>query len=206
MMQVRQTANSKVSQAGFSLVEVLVALSVIALLGAVMAGALLQFGRMQAITQAVASEQELDAALQHIAELVKRQVELPLIDQDERKMAITGTGQSLRLVSAVRVASDLSVAREVDLSNGEEDGLPTIIERHFARRALGAKPEGSFAITPGPATIRFRYLGQGTGATGSRWAEIWSEGSRPLAIAVDITLIRGKKPVSGNRIVVLQRD
>lgn len=191
-------------QGGFTLIEMLVTLCVVALLGIAIAGGLSQLGRMRTITQTVAAEQELDAAIGYLQDLVARSQLLPLVHQGDGKASLIGDQQSLRLVSQARTASDRQVLWDIQLALAPKNGSMALVERHIARRALDRGIESEFTVLAGITHLRVRYLSRlPTGKLS--WDESWSRESRPLAIAIRIGCLRDGRTLSAEGTVFLNR-
>lgn len=188
------------SQDGFSLIEVLVTFCVVALLAGAIYGGLSHLARMRTITHVISAEQELDASLNYLEDLISHSQNLPLMDQRGARASLIGDAKALRLVVQARTASDRFVLREVDLSLHEDAGSKSLSERHSARRSSGAQHEGEFVVIADVATFEISYLANADGNQ-TKWQERWDGDGRPRAIAIKLEIARNSRTLSGERAI-----
>lgn len=190
------------SQDGFTVIEVLVTLCVVALLGSAIYGGLSHLARMRTITQTITAEQELDASLDYLQGLIANSQNLPLLGQDGTRAPMIGNAKTLRFVAQARTASDRYVLRDVELFLRQENGALTLDERHSARRASGPQVEGQFPVISRVASFELSYL---TVADGDEpiWQDHWDGSRMPKAIAIKMDIMRNNRTIAGKRSILL---
>jgi len=182
-----------IAQRGFTLVEVLVAMAIFALLVSVL------YSSLGSVTRAYdAAEKAVDegARLRIGAEFLSRLVETayPVALADGRRWVVQfdGDEESLRLMVDMPGYVGSSGVHEVRLDVREEDGESAL---WFAWRPMmvdedGEKIAGEFQdrmLVPGVAGMAVRYFGAEDPEQDPRWSEQWS-GMPALPVLVELSL------------------
>ncbi len=187
--------------AGFTLLELLVGLTVLAMLVALIPGALRIAKRAWTTSQALVSETESASALlfveQHLA------AAMPLIETSEEganSIAFEGRAQSLRFVATLENGPLGGGLYTMELAAPSDAGLQAsqLALRLFAFSRVRssqqtAAPIEDRALLSGLASARFRYFGSQALRADPEWSETWTSPDR-LPDLVELTIVPRATP------------
>lgn len=168
------------------LVELLAALSILAIMAALMAGVLGQMrtlGRLGAETTARA---ELAAAADHLARTISaaRPVALPGTGAN-RPPVLVGTAEGLRFVAVTRRGFDTLGLSEVTIAPRGGPGGLAVIETLRPAHPKGAPAVAAAVVVEGLAAAEFAYVdADGTALPG------WSAETLPAGVRITLTQSR----------------
>ncbi|MCI5075349.1 prepilin-type N-terminal cleavage/methylation domain-containing protein [Oricola sp.] len=186
-------------ESGFTLIEMLVALSLVAIISLMAAGFL---GQLRLWNGRFASEvprQELAATARYLENAIAGALMLPidLADNDER-LYFVGTPDSLTFVSHSRVGLAEAALRTVHVGIADVDGGHDLVQILRPRRfhAASITESDKIVILPKIHGIGFEYLERAPDGA-SRWTTDWSASRRlPLAVRFHLTATRNGDMVS----------
>ncbi|MGK6317744.1 hypothetical protein [Neorhizobium sp. DT-125] len=199
---------ASLSDDGFTIVEMLVALCVTALLSSLLAVAVVQLGPMQRISEVSEGDMELAAAGAYLHKIFSNARRLALIGNDpDRKIALAGDTSSLRLVSIVQVGSSRTSLRDIEiLARKKESGIE-LVQRNGPRRTASDRQWEEFTIIAGLQSVRFQYLSEMTDTTSPRWLDSWSDREDlPTAIKINLLAMRSGQEIAIERTALIRAD
>lgn len=190
--------------AGFSLVELLVALSVFSLLSVVLLSAIQQVRPLYQASRTASARTELNTVADFLEETIAGAVPLVIIGSESsgQRLAFTGDRTSMRFVGIVRVGSDQTGLREISirfLSGESQLSLETNLRRPAEREPT------QIPIVEGIENASFEYLAEQRTDGSRTWLTAWSQ-PETLPTAVRITIRRsGSEPTHAvSRIIFLR--
>ncbi len=192
--------------AGFTLVEILVAMSILAMIGGMVT---VFFGQLRKVTelQSVESvQQELDSVTRYLERSLEGALALPVnMNQSRDRFFLSGTSDVVSFVSASRLGVSPASLRTKSIrliADTEGNTLDmTIKPRRFTRTA--EKPL-TVTLLEGVETFRFEYLDKAVDSTEPVWLDNWErERQLPAAIRVTITLETQGRTLLGTAIARL---
>ena len=172
---------AKAPQSGYTLIEVLIGLSLLAALSAAMAPMLFSFSRLTATSDALARDAETErTTTTTIRRLLAGAVWLP---EGRESDAFVGTTQSMRFYTAALGQGLRQVELEVSTSS---DGLELLV-----RTSTNYEPGASVQLMESLENIQFRYWGSETEATSPSWRTQWRSRTPPKLVRIDTTSHHG---------------
>jgi general secretion pathway protein J len=188
MTSVTAEGGATEGDAGFTLVEMLVALALTALLSGLLVASLAQLRPLRLMTQASEAESELAAVGVYLDNLVSDARDLPLMGGDPNgKATFEGSPQRIRFVAVPRSGSSHSALRDVEVFVREANGRFEVHQRNERRRLIARDGVDVFVVAAGLQEVRFQYLGARREKEARRWTDEWP-GSQGLPHAVKIIL------------------
>lgn len=191
-------------EAGFTLVEVLVTLALIAMLSTIMVGAIGQLAQLSAASRKNDAQVEMDALAAYLAQVITDAQALPLLDQaaDER-IFLQGSPTGLRFVSVARLGTNQRGLREIDISVEGETDRKTLLQETYPRRFGRSEDLRGNAVTLADdlASVNFEYREMsGT----DRWSDRWvATDQLPAAIQVRISAMRHGVRIDATKAIFL---
>ncbi len=180
-------------QDGFTLAEILVALTILAIMGGMTTTFLGQLRKVSAMQAEQTVQQELDAAARYLERSLESALALPVdMTQAGNRSFLTGTSSEVSYVSAARMGVSPASLRTKSVRLETEPGAArnriavTIEPRRFAGKA--AAPI-TVTLLSGIDTISFEYLDAVPGSTTRQWLNRWKR-ERQLPIAIRFTITR----------------
>ncbi|MEX3012090.1 type II secretion system protein J [Hoeflea sp. TYP-13] len=188
--------NNSVSEAGFSLAEILVVLAILALITGLTTVFL---GQLRKASQ-IHAEREIQRELNSVSNYMERTLEtalaLPIDISDNRNRAFfVGNASGVSFVSSSRIGIQEAAMRtkRIELQPGEKNGelIQTIAARRFTKSTLSNQPPLTVSVADGINGIKFEYLGALSGSSDAQWTNSWSQNrSLPRAVRFKITASR----------------
>ena len=173
---------------GFTLVEMLVALALMAVLSAYGLGALRAYQQMNRLAAALDAQGEVDAVHRHMKQALADA--RPVFEGDagaEPKAVFQGAAHSLRFATVLsdRIArGGLHVAEYALDPNTQE---VTIARQLFRPAANASRSEPPLALIGGVDTLSFHYCGRPCRGAPNTWPDHWDDAeSLPALIAVTL--------------------
>ena len=179
------------SDAGFSLVEILVVLSVIGLMSGLMLALMGQFRHLTAADQRVSAQMALQKSVDHIAGLLERAAMLPLdFRPGSPARFLQGSENAVRFLAVAKTGSATFDLREISIALEKAGEAGRIVETHaprrFERRSID---ETHFDLALDAQRLSFAFL-EPANSTSIKpvWRKDWLlEGMLPLAIRISLT-------------------
>jgi general secretion pathway protein J len=127
---------------GFTLVEMLVALSLTSLLAALLTGVIPQLRMLQRLSADNDADMTVQAVANYIADEIAVARRLPILPQHSNsRMALKGTPASISFVGVTRTGSDRFALRDISITQGDGDDSDNIVRQDRGRRAAhGMEP------------------------------------------------------------------
>ncbi|WP_085854718.1 hypothetical protein [Palleronia marisminoris] len=182
------------------LIELLVALSIVAIMSAVMAGFLGQLRTVGRVGDEVAIRAELSAAADHLARTISAARAMPLSAPEARagtdtnsrgQPALVGEGAGLRFVAVTPRGFSTNGLSEVTIASRRAGGELSLIEILRPARPGGASIVAEVVVIEGLDGAEFSYV-DADGAVRAAW----SEEKLPVGVRITLTRDHSNRPVS----------
>jgi type II secretory pathway pseudopilin PulG len=179
--------------AGVVLIEVLAALSIVAVMSGLMVGFLGQLQAVGSLQAAIAARSELAAAADHLQRVLAAARAAPLGGDGGEAGVFDGTASEMRFVAVTRRGFRSLALREVRIAAAPVGGRPALVESLAARRpqAEAAAPPVQVVVLEGLAGVRFEYAGEGGG-----FADGWQGGALPAVVRITLSRTVRGRPIS----------
>jgi prepilin-type N-terminal cleavage/methylation domain-containing protein len=193
--------------AGFSLVEVLVALMLVSVLAGTMVAMTGQYRRLIDSSDRIGEQLALQAAARHMARLIE-EAELVPLDEGNAGEAVYlyGSSEHVKFSAVTRLGAQTQGLRTVSFEVTENRDL---VQTMVVRRTGTDRPSPSAALmVEAVQTVSFSYFGSlDSDRNKSVWHGAWSElGRLPLAVSVSIRrLTKGGRTLEASDIAWLAR-
>jgi prepilin-type N-terminal cleavage/methylation domain-containing protein len=178
------------SDAGFTLVEVLVVLSVIGLMSALMLAMMGQFRRLTDAGHRLTDQAALKKTADHIAGLLERAEALPLdIKPDAPLFFLEAAESSARFLAVAKSGALTSGLFEIKIGLEKKDGIERLIETISPRRASeNGAGKVTFELLERAERLTFSYLQKPESAGRAPvWRADWTTaGELPAAVRVSL--------------------
>ena len=197
MITVQQSANGR---GGFLLLEFLVALSVVAVMAALMTSFLTQLGAVSRLENQIAARAELDAAASYLQRTLAGVKMAPLLgNEPETDFVFEGQREALRFAAVTRRGFYSLALRDFRIFIDRSTGRTRLLQSLTPRRLVNDAP-----ISPNPPTlilqdidaVSFEYADD-IGGFSSNWKV---DGLLPSAVRVTLFRTVGGKEVSASAI------
>ncbi len=128
------------SRDGFVLIEVLVALSVVAVMAGMMAGVFGQLNSVARLREQVIVRAELEGALSHLARTLSaaKLARLPDSDEEENIKMFDGQATQMRFAAVTRQGFYSLALRDVDIHIDDQAAAPRLVQSMAMRRSQDA--------------------------------------------------------------------
>lgn len=176
---------------GYSLLELLVALALTALIAALMSEVIPQLHPLRQIQAKNDAQKTVDRLADVVAQDIGSALELPLAGSDTFQPMI-GNPQSIRFLAVVRTGFATEGLREVSYGMRSSPNGTGALVRKTALRRFAREPSATTSTDDelyGISQIRFEYLNRNI-PDRSEWQETWTV-PRKLPGAIRITLAIG---------------
>lgn len=177
---------------GFTLVEILVALSLLAMMGGMTAAFLGQMRRVAELQSEASMRQELDATTRYIERSIEAALALQL-DANENRV-FEGTPNRVSFVDSSRLGISQAALRKKTIQLKTGSPHHTLEMSIFRRRSAQTDPDPhTVVLLDNVVSLEFRFLDQST-ADGS-WLTSWDkQRTLPTAVQAEITVeLRGQQ-------------
>lgn len=188
--------------AGFTLLELLVALALMATIGATMAAAITQLRPMQAFQQRLDERMTANAIVDVIARDIQAATHIPLIEGGSASSAILkGEREKVVFTAVVPTGYQRQGLREVTYELARSDGSTRLLRTIKLRRFSQEKAQDD-EVYFGPVDLRISYL-VGTETGGAEWHDEFRQiNVLPKAVLIAVSL-PGSRQREAARIVKL---
>ena len=194
---------AQTSQDGWTLVEVLVALSLLSLLTALLTIAIgSSRSSLNAVERRVENARGEFAAM-HLRQVLSEARPLRSADQPDGSPIIAASATALRIVSAYSPAGQYAGLHAVDLflqPRAQPDTFDLVAARSLyraARNADGSSPQAARTVTillSQVAAVRFQYFGSQDDGQPPYWSDQWKHAFRlPALISIEVTYPSGDR-------------
>ena len=202
---------SRQSEDGFTVVEMLVTLALLAALSTILLGAVAQFRPLRTLAQSADGQIELATAVAFLEATIADARSVYLVDSNpEKRLVFEGSEHSLHFPAVLRVGSDQIALRDISIERAETNGLVSVVLRNTPRRLTStALPSEVFPIMEDIVDVNFQFLaGTDLGSTEPQiWLSRWSHPERlPYAVKLTVQAKRGLKSFAASRIMLLQSN
>lgn len=173
-------------ESGMVLVELLAALSILAIMSALMAGMLGQMRTIGRMGAEVTARAELAAAADHLARTIAAARPVALSGTEARRPPVlVGTSEGLRFVAVTRRGFDTLGLSEVTIAPRGASGDLVLIETLRPAHPRGAQVAEAAIVVEGLAAAEFAYVdADGTILPG------WSAETLPAGVRITLTRSR----------------
>ena len=179
---------------GFVLVEILVALSVVAVMSALMAGFFGQLSSLSNVKEQVLAQAELAAAVSHLDRTLSATRPAPLADNEEgTNFQFDGRGQEMRFAALTRQGFYSLALRDIHVYVDQGGAGVRLVQTHVPRRpeSTDTLPPPVVVIVDDIDAVSFEYSDDGISYT-TTWK---IDGTLPRMVRM--TIVRG---VAGKQI------
>jgi type II secretory pathway component PulJ len=169
-------------QDGTVLVEVLAALSLVAVMSGLILGYFGQLGALARMQQAVALEAELAAAAGHVQRTIEAARATPLATAERTTPAVfEGAADRMRFVAVTRRGQHALGLGEVRFAAGPAGSGMAVVQSVQSRRGEGAAAVNDALVIDGLAWVLFEYAD-----AGGDFQPGWSAASLPRAVRISL--------------------
>lgn len=174
------------SRDGFVLIEVLVALSVVAVMAAMMAGVFGQLNSVARLREQVTVRAELEGALSHLARTLSGAKLAKLPDSDDEKVKMfEGRATQMRFAAVTRQGFYSLALRDIDIHIDNQAAAPRLVQSMTMRRSEDAAEatRSTIIILDSFDSIDFTYSEDGV----SFMSSFTSDGALPKMVKIRIS-------------------
>lgn len=177
------------SDAGFSLVEVLVALVLVSVMAVSMSVMTGQFRQLIYNTDRSGEKTALQAAVRYIAKQLEQAEAIPVNLQHEGpSLYISGEPEKIRFVTVMRLGVESEGFRNLEFGLNNRGELVQVISLRRKAGETNSSSSVQSVILEGAHVLEFGYFGEPFDATAPAWNNDWSVANRlPQAISVKVT-------------------
>lgn len=170
--------------AGFTLVEVLVVLSIVALMSSLMLAMMGQFHGLIMIDRTLSKQATLQKVADYVADLLEHAEAIPLVNgPDVPVQFVDGTSDGVSFLSAARTGAHSVGLSKIHIEM--DDG--SIIQSNSLRRFEPSEnATDKFALLENATSLKFSYLQKPVATNAApQWLDDWHQpGTFPVAIKV----------------------
>lgn len=195
---------------GFSLIDMLVALILLAVMSGLMAAFIGQFRTIKRIQTDVSARMELDALAAYLEDTIGNAMPLPFVeDQVEKRISFIGTPSELRFVTIARQGALSFGLRETKVFLKGDDRLKTLVQDFAPRRldeAVRTAATSSVDLAGNLSGLTFQYLSYDLATHAPLWSDSWtSRTGLPAAVRITLAAERDGRTLaaSGQAIIKL---
>lgn len=185
-------------QAGFTLLELLVALMVLALITALSGIFVRQLGAVTDLEYATRTGREVSAAIRHIERTLSEARELVLDPVEGKGAVFVGTLDSMMFIAAGQGGFVGRALSDVRISAISREDHIDLVQEVRKRPAMG---DGwtRYTIAEGLGSVRFDYADR----EGS-FVPLWSAGQLPSVVRIVVTKPAGRRIATERRTIALR--
>ncbi|MCV3243112.1 general secretion pathway protein GspJ [Mesorhizobium sp. ZC-5] len=178
--------------AGFTLIDMLVALILLAVMSGLMVAFIGQFRTMKRIQTDLSAQMELDALAGYLETSIGNAMPLTFVeDYVEQRISFKGDASELRFVTIARQGTLSFGLRETRISLQGGEPLKTLVQDFVPRRVdetARTAATGSVDLAGNLSALKFQYLSYDMATHSPLWSETWNNRAG-LPAAVRITLV-----------------
>jgi prepilin-type N-terminal cleavage/methylation domain-containing protein len=193
-------------RAGFSLLEVLLAVTLLAMITAAILGGLHLGKRAWETGRDYESVGEVEEAANAIAAILARAIPLPVAQNDQDQIVtIRGSGDHLRLVTVYEGGASWAglMLTEIGLSGHDLSIWTNVFRAQSWRGSDRGRPVK--ALT-GVVTFELSYFGAPTAEAPPRWTNSWiDQHLAPQLVAVKLVALRNRKRIDASFTVAIRQ-
>ena len=198
---------AEAAEAGFSLVDTLVALALLAVMSGLMASFVGQFRTIGRLQQDAEAQGELEAVIIYLQGTIAAAMPLPLLrSPPEQRFSLEGGPDSIEFVATARQGVSSFGLRETAIALEGKGDVRTLVQT-FRPRRLDARAAAllSVELARGVGAIAFRYLGYEGASRKPVWSEEWkARPGLPAAIRIELTARRNGETVLVSGVALLK--
>jgi prepilin-type N-terminal cleavage/methylation domain-containing protein len=180
------------SSAGFVLIELLVALSVVAVMAGLMAGVFGQLRSVANLREQMVVKSELEGTLSHLERTLAgtRMAKLPDNENEQNRM-FDGTASSMRFAAVTRQGFYSLALRDIDIHIDRGGEAPRLVQSMSLRRPKDEVPEAqTIIILDDFDSLAFAYSDDGKTFTSS----FNKDGALPMLVRITLSrTVMGKQ-------------
>ena len=180
-----------IKEDGFTLLEVLVALILAALLSSAVAAALFQIVRFSEYEQKHTFQSDLRSVVAHVRRIVSKSRNLPLLRAEEIEGHVfVGSTDAVQFVAVQRAGATRQKLLETKLSFVRDPEVFFLLQESWLRRLDDSVPILSRRLIDNLRSAKFEFGSNVDGLNGAfRWTSDWLD-SHQLPAAVKMTIAR----------------
>jgi prepilin-type N-terminal cleavage/methylation domain-containing protein len=182
------TVSKSNSEAGFSLLEILIVLSVVALMSSLMIAMMGQFRNLKNVDENLTQQALLQKIADHITSLLEQSEAIPIdVKPNIPVQFIDGKNNQVIFLTAIRSGARTSRLAKIAIYQEEESIIQTNTSR---RNDVNEARTSKFVLLDKIASLKFKFLQKkAVSGAGPDWLEDWRQSAEfPIAIQVVITL------------------
>lgn len=198
------------NDAGFSLVEVLVVLALVAALATSLTLATSQFGKLLQVDDQTQQRLALHQAVRHVTELLEQVEDIPVLtatDREPIRNGLLGKPSEVRFIALARRGALLQGLRETTLR--VEGGEPGMLVQLMSPRRLEPQPPQNIErieLANDVTELSLLYFGTQGEAQTPAWHDEWLNiEALPLAVSVKISVRKGATVLTATDVATLNR-
>jgi type II secretory pathway component PulJ len=198
---------------GFSLIDMLVALVLLAIISGLMLAFIGQFRVLQRLRTDISAKMELDALTGYLQDTIGGAMPLPFLDnQPDTRFVFEGTKSRLRFTTIARQGVQSFGLRETALALEGQGDRQTLVQDFYPRRLDEQERTAATAtieLAANITTLKFEYLSYDAKTRAPIWSEDWlARNGLPAAVRFDFTSQRNGKVLqsSGQAVVNLAEE
>lgn len=179
---------------GFLLIEMLVALAIIAVIGVMMSSFLSQVSAVSRLENQVAAQVKLDAASAYLKQTIEQVRPLRLLDaKPSADPVFAGSATEMRFAAVTRRGLSTPALRDIHIRAAGAADTVRLEQTMGPRRPLGGRPvpHGPAIIIIEPVSlVSFEY------SDGAQWLDRWvDEATLPQAVKIRLEATAGNRTV-----------
>ena len=199
------TARQRRTDSGFTLPEILVSLTILALIAgmtAVFLGQLKQAARIHAEWDA---QYELDSVVRYVERALESTLALPIdIQENNSRLFFRGTSSKLEFVNASRIGIQEAALRTNSIGLDSGKIVQRIKIRRFSRASSSSDEALKVTILDGVSDVRFEYFGKADRSEDPVWSDRWnSERSLPTSVRFAVTARKDNRVLKSRGIALI---
>lgn len=196
-------------RAGFTLIDMLVALILLAVMSGLMAAFIGQFRTMKRIQTNLSAQMELDALVGYLETSIGGAMPLTLVkDYVEQRISFEGGPSELQFVTIARQGALSFGLRETRISLKGGEPLKTLVQDFAPRRvdqAIRIAATSSVDLAGNLSALKFQYLSYDMATHSPSWNDNWSaRAGLPAAVRITLAAERNGKTMTATGQAILK--
>ncbi len=187
------------SSDGFTLLEILVTLSIVALITGMTTAFLGQLRKVSQIHHDHETQQQLDQTARYLERSIEAAMALPLdISQNQNRVFFAGNPTQLSFLAGSRIGISEAALRTRQIRFSPGLGAGKIVQimavRRFQSDERSEQQPISVTILEHASDLRFEYFGRLAGQSSAVWTDSWTQDrSLPMAVRFSVNVERNGK-------------